>query len=76
MKRTLSLVAIVTSVFLSSCVKEKIETISNQDTRTGSSIVEEAYPGQTGSIEKASLYGQPIEFEKINEKLYFREILY
>ena len=66
MKSVFSLVAGFTLLFLSSCQPEEKEVAVNPDPPKGSSIVEEAYPGQTGTVEKGTLYGQAVEFSRIN----------
>lgn len=60
--------------FLSSCKKEENKTAVQPETQVTSTAVmlEEAYPGRTGVIEKGTLYGQPIEFERINGEAVFQ----
>jgi hypothetical protein len=73
MKKLLSFVAGLTFLFLSACQPEENETAVVKPTSPkGSSTVEEAYPGQTGTVEKGTLYGQPIEFARINREAVFQ----
>jgi hypothetical protein len=79
MKTILPLVTAVAVVFLSSCQKDELdldkratpasEHTVNQSTPIG---IEEAFPGQVGTVEKGYLFGQSIEYAMIKGQAVFQ----
>jgi hypothetical protein len=76
MKKFISLAITVAILFLTSCQKEEFENQvtpgHNPSNASNLSNPEEAFPGEVGVNEKGYLFGQPIEYLRINGKAVFQ----